>query len=154
MSGSVNKVILVGNLGADPEIVRTQAGQPVAKLRLATSETWRDKATGERREKVEWHRVTIFSEGLVKLVEQYAKKGSKLYVEGQLATRKWQDKDGNDRYSTEIILQAFHAQLTLLDKAERAPQAGPEDYGTTRERPSGGAPAAGGGAAIDDEIPF
>ena len=115
MAGSVNKVILIGNLGADPEIRRTQDGRPIANLRVATSETWRDKNTGERREKTEWHRVVIFNEGLCKIVEQYLKKGSKVYLEGALQTRKWQDKDGQDRYSTEVVLQGFNSQLTMLD---------------------------------------
>jgi single-strand DNA-binding protein len=115
MAGSVNKVILVGNLGADPEIRRTQDGRPIANLRVATSDTWRDKATGERKEKTEWHRVVIFNEGLCKIVEQYLKKGSKVYLEGALQTRKWQDKDGNDRYSTEVVLQGFNSSLTMLD---------------------------------------
>jgi single-strand DNA-binding protein len=115
MAGSVNKVILVGNLGADPEIRRTSDGKPIANLRVATSENWRDKATGERKERTEWHRVVIFSEGLCKIVEQYARKGSKLYLEGQLQTRKWQDKDGNDKWTTEVVLQGFGSALTLLD---------------------------------------
>jgi single-strand DNA-binding protein len=113
MAGSVNKVILIGNLGADPEIRRTQDGRPIANLRVATSDSWRDKTTGERREKTEWHRVVIFSEGLCKIVGQYLKKGSKVYLEGSLQTRKWQDKD--DRYSTEVVLQGFNSQLTMLD---------------------------------------
>src|SRR5215467_6597969 len=107
MAGSVNKVILVGNLGADPEVRRTQDGRPIVNLRVATSDTWRDKNSGERREKTEWHRVVIFSEGLAKIAEQYLKKGSKVYLEGALQTRKWQDKDGQDRYSTEVLLQGF-----------------------------------------------
>ena len=115
MAGSVNKVILVGNLGRDPEIRRTQDGRPIANLRVATSESWRDKNTGERKEKTEWHRVVIFNEGLCKIAEQYLKKGSKVYLEGQLQTRKWQDKDGNDKYSTEVVLQGFNATLTMLD---------------------------------------
>lgn len=115
MAGSVNKVILVGNIGADPEIKRTQSGNPIANLRIATSETWRDKNSGERKEKTEWHTVVCFSEGLCKVVEQYVKKGSKVYVEGALQTRKWQDQNGNDRYSTEVVLQGFNATLTLLD---------------------------------------
>ena len=119
MAGSVNKVILIGNLGADPEIRRTQDGRPIANLRVATSESWRDKATGERKEKTEWHRVVIFNEGLCKIVEQYLKKGSKVYLEGALQTRKWQDKDGHDRYSTEVVLQGFNSQLTMLDTARR-----------------------------------
>ena len=119
MAGSVNKVILIGNLGADPEIRRTQDGRPIANLRVATSESWRDKTTGERKEKTEWHRVVIFNEGLCKIVEQYLKKGSKVYLEGALQTRKWQDKDGHDRYSTEVVLQGFNSQLTMLDTRRR-----------------------------------
>src|SRR5579864_4053106 len=114
MAGSVNKVILIGNLGADPEIRRTQDGRPIANLRVATSESWRDKATGERREKTEWHRVTIFNEGLAKVAEQYLKKGARIYVEGQIQTRKWQDQSGQDRYSTEIVLSAFRGELIML----------------------------------------
>ena len=117
MAGSVNKVILVGNLGADPEVRRTQDGRPIVNLRVATSESWRDKNTGERREKTEWHRVVIFSEGLAKIAEQYLKKGSKVYLEGALQTRKWQDKEGQDRYSTEVVLQGFNSALTMLDRA-------------------------------------
>ena len=110
MAGSVNKVILIGNLGADPEIRRTQDGRPIANLRVATSESWRDKTTGERKEKTEWHRVVIFNEGLCQIVEQYLKKGSKVYLEGALQTRKWQDKDGQDKYSTEVVLQGFNSR--------------------------------------------
>ena len=115
MAGSVNKVILVGNVGADPEIRRTQDGRPIANLRIATSESWRDRTSGERREKTEWHTVVVFNEGLCKVVEQYVKKGAKLYIEGALQTRKWQDQTGNDRYSTEIVLQGFNSTLTMLD---------------------------------------
>src|ERR1700741_1428133 len=115
MAGSVNKVILVGNLGRDPEIRRTQDGRPIANLSVATSETWRDKATGERREKTEWHRVVIFNEGLCKIAEQYLKKGAKVYLEGSLQTRKWQDQSGQDRYSTEVGLQGFNSPVTMLD---------------------------------------
>src|SRR5215831_15650302 len=117
MAGSINKVILVGNLGKDPEIRRTQDGRPIANLSVATSDTWRDKATGERREKTEWHRVVIFSEPLAKVAEQYLKKGAKVYIEGQLQTRKWQDQQGQDRYTTEVVLQGFNSQLTMLDRA-------------------------------------
>src|SRR5215813_5622110 len=117
MAGSVNKVILVGNLGADPEVRRMQDGRPIVNLRIATSETWRDKATGERKERTEWHRVVIFSEGLAKIAEQYLKKGAKVYVEGQLQTRKWTDQQGVERYSTEVVLQGFNAVLTMLDRA-------------------------------------
>jgi single-strand DNA-binding protein len=112
---SVNKVILVGNLGDDPSIRHTNDGRPIANLRIATSESWRDKGTGERKEKTEWHSVVIFSEGLCKIAEQYLRKGSKVYLEGQLQTRKWTDKDGNDRYSTEVVLQGFNATLVMLD---------------------------------------
>ena len=115
MAGSVNKVILVGNLGRDPEIRRTQDGRPIANLSVATSENWRDKATGERREKTEWHRVVIFNEGLCKIVEQYLKKGAKVYLEGALQTRKYTDKDGVEKYSTEVVLQGFNSALTMLD---------------------------------------
>ncbi len=115
MAGSVNKVILIGNVGADPEIRRTQDGRPIANLRIATSETWRDRNSGERREKTEWHTVVVFNEGLCKVVEQYVKKGAKLYIEGQLQTRKWQDQNGQDRYSTEVVLQGFNSTLTMLD---------------------------------------
>ena len=116
MAGSVNKVILVGNLGADPEVRRTQDGRPIVNLRVATSDSWRDKSTGERKEKTEWHRVVIFSEGLAKIAEQYLKKGSKVYLEGALQTRKWQDKDGQDRYSTEVVLQGFNSALTFFEQ--------------------------------------
>jgi len=115
MAGSVNKVILVGNLGKDPEIRRTQDGRPIANLSIATSETWRDKGTGERKEKTEWHRVVIFNEGLCKVAEQYLKKGAKVYIEGQLQTRKWTDQSGVEKYSTEVVLQGFNSTLTMLE---------------------------------------
>src|SRR6188474_1525091 len=115
MAGSVNKVILVGNLGADPEVRQTQDGRPIVNLRLATSESWRDKGTGERKERTEWHRVVIFNENLARVAEQYLKKGSKVYVEGQLQTRKWQDQSGQGKYTTEIVLQRFRGELTILD---------------------------------------
>jgi single-strand DNA-binding protein len=164
MAGSVNKVILVGNLGADPEIKRTQDGRPIANLSIATSETWRDKNSGERKEKTEWHRVVIFSEGLCKIAEQYLKKGAKVYIEGQLQTRKWQDKDGKDRYSTEVVLQNFNSTLTMLDG--RSGGAGGSFGGddSSGEFSSGGssggssrrAVASGGGRNDDmnDDIPF
>lgn len=117
MSGSVNKVILIGNVGQDPEVRHTQDGKPIVNLNVATSETWRDKTTGERREKTEWSKVVIFSEGLAKIAEQYVRKGSKIYVEGQLQTRKWQDQSGADRYTTEVVLQGFNSTLTMLDAA-------------------------------------
>jgi single-strand DNA-binding protein len=144
MAGSVNKVILVGNLGADPEIRRTQDGRPIANLRLATTETWRDKNTGEKREKTEWHRVVVFNEGLCKVVEQYVKKGAKLYVEGQLQTRKWQDQQGQDRYSTEIVLQGFNSVLTMLDGRSGGMGAGMQDAGA--EYSGGPDDGFGGGA--------
>jgi len=162
MAGSVNKVILVGNLGADPEVRRTQDGRPIVNLRIATSDTWRDKATGERKEKTEWHRVVIFSEGLAKVAEQYLKKGAKVYIEGALQTRKWQDKDGQDRYSTEIVLQGFNSTLTMLDGRGGAGSGAGSDFGgggdfgspgpTAQRRPA----MAGAGKRddMDDEIPF
>src|SRR3989304_9048430 len=129
MAGSVNKVILIGNLGADPEVRRTQDGRPIVNLRVATSETWRDKTTGERREKTEWHRGVIFNEGLCRVAEQYLKKGAKVYIEGQLQTRKWQGQDGQDRYSTEVVLQGFGGQLTMLDGARSGAGAGMQENG-------------------------
>ena len=117
MAGSVNKVILVGNLGKDPEVRRMQDGRPVVNMSVATSESWRDKATGERKEKTEWHRVVIFNEGLAKIAEQYLKKGSKVYLEGALQTRKWTDQQGVEKYSTEVVLQGFNSALTMLDRA-------------------------------------
>ena len=135
MAGSVNKVILVGNLGADPEVRRMNSGDPVVNLRIATSENWRDKSSGERREKTEWHNVVIFNENLAKVAENYLRKGSKIYVEGQLQTRKWQDRDGNDRYSTEVVLQRYRGELTMLGEkgsgSERVPEPQPsdEDFG-------------------------
>lgn len=161
MAGSVNKVILVGNLGADPEIRRTQDGRPVANLSVATSDQWRDKASGERRERTEWHRVVIFSEGLCKIVEQYLKKGSKVYLEGQLQTRKWTDQSGQDRYSTEVVLQGFNSVLTMLDgrgdgggsEYSRGGQSSRSDFGQSGPYDKGdGQPAPAGD--IDDEIPF
>ena len=167
MAGSVNKVILIGNLGADPEIRRTADGRPIANLRVATSDSWRDKATGERREKTEWHRVVIFSEGLAKIAEQYLKKGAKVYLEGALQTRKWQDKEGQDRWTTEVVLQGFNSTLTMLDSrggggASDALEDSGSEFGATGPMSGGGgrrpaAAAAGGGARrddMDDEIPF
>lgn len=122
MAGSVNKVILVGNVAADPEIRRTQDGRPIANIRMATSESWKDKNSGERKEKTEWHSVVVFNEGLCKVVEQYVKKGTKLYIEGSLQTRKWQDQNGHDRYSTEIVLQSFNSTLTIIDSPQQAQQ--------------------------------
>ena len=164
MAGSVNKVILIGNLGADPEVRRMQDGRPVVNLRVATSESWRDKATGERKEKTEWHRVVIFNEGLAKIAEQYLKKGSKVYLEGALQTRKWQDKDGQDRYSTEVVLQGFNSNLTMLDGAGgRGASGGGNDFGNDSSdfgssRPAARQPAMAGAGGkrgdLDDEIPF
>ena len=159
MAGSVNKVILVGNLGADPEIKRTQDGRPIANLSIATSDSWRDKNTGERREKTEWHRVVCFNEGLCKVIENYVKKGSKVYIEGQLQTRKWQDKDGNDRYSTEVVLQGFNSNLTMLDGRSDNQGGGYDQGGGSfgQSGPSGGGQGGFGGPSsseIDDEIPF
>ena|SRR5436190_17709305 len=163
MAGSVNKVILIGNLGADPEIRRTQDGRPIANLRIATSESWRDKATGERKEKTEWHRVVIFNEGLCKIAEQYLKKGSKVYLEGALQTRKWQDKDGQDKYSTEVVLQGFNSSLTMLDgRGAGGGGAGAEegggDFGSAGPTSGARKPAMAGGGGrrddMDDEIPF
>jgi single-strand DNA-binding protein len=175
MAGSVNKVILIGNLGADPEIKRTQDGRPIANLRIATSETWRDKNTGERREKTEWHRVVIFNEGLCKVVENYLKKGSKVYIEGQLQTRKWQDQSGQDRYSTEVVLQNYNGTLTMLEGRGEGGGGGQAEYGgDDYGAPFGGGQRSGGGRSgggqggygggnqggggfggdLDDEIPF
>ncbi len=164
MAGSVNKVILIGNLGADPEIRRTNDGRPIANLRVATSENWRDKATGERREKTEWHRVVIFNEGLCRIAEQYLRKGSKVYLEGQLQTRKWQDQSGQDRYSTEVVLQGFNSQLTMLDgRGDSGAGADPGgDFGRASpmesERGAGRSAGHSGGASLaeelDDDIPF
>jgi single-strand DNA-binding protein len=145
MAGSVNKVTLVGNLGADPEVRAMSNGSKIVNLKLATSESWRDKASGERKEKTEWHRVVIFNEALAKVAEAYCRKGSKVYLEGSLQTRKWQDKDGGDRYSTEVVLQKFNGALVLLDsKGERTVN---DD---ARQGPMGG----GGALDLDDSIPF
>jgi single-strand DNA-binding protein len=162
MAGSVNKVILVGNLGRDPEIRRTQDGRPIANLSVATSESWRDKNTGERKEKTEWHRVVIFNEGLCKIVEQYLKKGSKVYLEGQLQTRKYTDKDGVEKYSTEVVLQGFNSSLTMLDTRGGGGSGG-EDFssgddfgsrGPSAARKPAMAGAGGKRGDMDDEIPF
>ncbi len=163
MAGSVNKVILVGNLGKDPEIRRTQDGRPIANLSVATSDTWRDKATGERKEKTEWHRVVIFNEGLCKVAEQYLKKGAKVYIEGQLQTRKWTDQSGAEKYSTEVVLQGFNSNLTMLDGRSGSGSFGGDDapggdFGSSS--PSSAPPrraVASAGARnsdMDDDIPF
>ncbi len=176
MAGSVNKVILVGNVGKDPEIRRTQDGRPIANLSLATTESWRDKSTGERKDKTEWHRVVIFNENLCKVVEQYVKKGAKLYIEGQLQTRKWTDQSGAEKYSTEVVLQGFNGTLTMLESRQSAggamQEGGQADYGAPSDNGFGGgspggsyaepkrAAKSGGGAKggfdkqLDDEIPF
>lgn len=160
MAGSVNKVILIGNLGRDPEIRRTQDGRPIANLRIATSDTWRDKATGERREKTEWHSVVIFNENLCRVVEQYLKKGSKIFVEGQLQTRKWQDQSGQDRYTTEVVLQGYSGSLTMLDGRNSSAgmqESGQAGYGSDKgvsEGAKGGSAKGGFDKQLDDEIPF
>nr|WP_298895073.1 single-stranded DNA-binding protein [uncultured Altererythrobacter sp.] len=173
MAGSLNKVMLIGNLGADPEIRSFQNGGKVANLRIATSETWKDRNTGERQERTEWHTVAIFSEGLVNVVENYLKKGSKVYVEGQLQTRKWQDQQGNDRYSTEVVLRGFNGTLTMLDGAGGAGGGGNRSggggygggsggqggggFGGGNQGGGSGGQGAGGGSNyddLDDDIPF
>jgi single-strand DNA-binding protein len=162
MAGSVNKVILVGNLGRDPEIRSTQDGTRLANMSLATSETWRDKNSGERRERTEWHRVVIFDERLVEVAEKYLRKGSKVYLEGQLQTRKWTDQQGAERYSTEVVLQRFRSALTMLDSRASA-ESGGYGGGGGGGAPSGGGRSGGddmgqpqgpGGGDLDDEIPF
>ena len=173
MAGSVNKVILVGNLGADPEIRRLNSGEPVVNIRIATSESWRDKNSGERKEKTEWHNVVIFNDQLAKVAEQYLKKGMKVYVEGQLQTRKWQNQTGNDKYTTEVVLQKFRGELQMLDargQGEGGQVGGYAGGGSSRgsdfgqsspsegfNRGGGAAPKGGGGGSsreLDDEIPF
>lgn len=149
MAGSINKVILVGNLGADPEVRHTQDGRPIVHLNVATSESWRDRNSGERKDRTEWHRVTIFTEGLAKVAQQYLKKGSKVYLEGQLQTRKWQDKQGQDRYTTEIILQNFNSALVLLDRAGGEGGGSRDDY-----PPMPGSGRAGSLPDPNDDIPF
>ena len=165
MAGSINKVILVGNLGRDPEIRSTNDGTRIANLALATSETWRDRNSGERKERTEWHRVVIFNERLVEVVEKYVKKGSKLYIEGALQTRKWTDQSGQEKYSTEVVLARFRGELTMLD-GRGGGEGGGFDEGSEGGRSSGGGgsgrmggrgiPAGGGskGGDLDDEIPF
>jgi len=172
MAGSVNKVIIIGNLGRDPEVRSFQNGGKVCNLRIATSETWKDKQSGERREKTEWHSVAIFQEGLVRIAEQYLKKGSKVYIEGKLQTRKWQDQSGADRYSTEVVLQGFDGVLTMLDGRGENNGGGGGGYGGDNGGGGGGsyggdnggyggggggsAPSGGGGGRsdLDDDIPF
>ncbi|MEL6599591.1 MAG: single-stranded DNA-binding protein [Pseudomonadota bacterium] len=164
MAGSVNKVILIGNLGRDPEVRTFNNGGKVCNLRIATSETWRDKASGERREKTEWHSVAIFSEPLARVAEQYLRKGSKVYLEGQLETRKWQDQSGQDRYSTEVVLRPYTSTLTMLDgRGEGGGMGGGgggDSYGGGGGYSSSGGDQGGGGyggpssGGMDDEIPF
>ncbi len=169
MAGSVNKVILIGNLGRDPEVRSFQNGGKVCNLRIATSETWKDRNTGERREKTEWHSVAIFQEGLVRVAEQYLRKGSKVYIEGQLQTRKWQDQSGQDRYSTEVVLQGYGGTLTMLDGRDGPSggggyggdsggysSGGGFDSGGGQDSGYGGGSSSGGGTRtdLDDEIPF
>ena len=171
MAGSLNKVMLIGNLGQDPDVKSFQNGGKVCNLRIATSEQWKDKNSGERQERTEWHSVAIFSEGLVSVAERYLRKGSKVYVEGQLQTRKWQDQQGNDRYSTEIVLRGFNGTLTMLDGAPGGGQGGGAGGGGGRsgggDWGSGGGSSGGGGASggssgggsnfgddLDDDIPF
>jgi len=165
MAGSVNKVILVGNVGQDPEVRQFQNGGQVASFSLATSENWKDKNTGERREKTEWHRISIFNEGLVRVVQQYVKKGSKLYIEGQLETRKWQDQNGQDKYTTEVVLRGYGGNLTMLDS--RNSEGGGRSMGYDQSGGGYGGGQRGGGGPrqmegpaqdfsqdFDDEIPF
>ena len=167
MAGSVNKVILVGNLGADPEIRTLNSGDRVANLRLATSETWRDRGSGERKERTEWHRVVIFNDNLVKVAENYLRKGSKVYVEGALQTRKWSDQSGQEKFSTEVVLQKFRGELTMLDgKGEGGGMSRDEggyggDYGggggggfSSGPRQQSSGPREDFSADLDDEIPF
>lgn len=176
MAGSVNKVILVGNLGADPEIRRLNSGDPVVNLRIATSESWRDKSTGERREKTEWHQVVIFNDNLAKVAENYLKKGAKVYLEGQLQTRQWEDQSGQKRYSTEIVLQKYRGEMQMLDSRGQGGQdsaGGGQNYGGGGDRGAVANQGGGGGASgnfgqsspmqggggnfaddMDDEIPF
>jgi single-strand DNA-binding protein len=152
MAGAVNKAILVGNLGADPEVRRTQDGKPIVNLRLATSESWRDKNTGERKEKTEWHRVVIFNEGLCKVAEQYLRKGAKVYIEGAIQTRKWTDQAGVEKYSTEVVLNGYGGTLTMLDKPNRDDQ--PSDSGSDRNSYADATGKSARGADMDDDIPF
>jgi single-strand DNA-binding protein len=159
MAGSVNKVILVGNLGRDPEVRTTQDGLKIVNLSLATSDTWRDRNTGERKERTEWHRVVIFNERLADVAEKYLRKGSKIYVEGALQTRKWTDQSGQDRYSTEVVLQRFRGELTMLDSRASGESGGDYGGGGGGSYGSGGGGGGGGpsgpsGGDLDDEIPF
>jgi single-strand DNA-binding protein len=161
MAGSVNKVILVGNVGKDPEIRSMPSGQKLANFSIATSENWRDKNTGEKKEKTEWHRIVIFNENLVKIVEQYVKKGAKLYIEGQLQTRKWTDKDNVEKYSTEVVLQNYNGTLTMLDSANKSGGMGGsydsgagDDFGQSSPMARQPAKAQSFARDLDDEVPF
>jgi len=157
MAGSVNKVILIGNLGRDPEVRSTQDGSPIVQLSVATSDTWKDRATGERRERAEWHRVVIFNEHLCRVAENYLKKGSKVYVEGSLQTRKWTDQQGVEKYTTEVVLQRFNGELTMLDgRGDNDGGSWGGDNGGFSDGPgpSGGGSTPAGGGDFDDEIPF
>jgi single-strand DNA-binding protein len=161
MAGSVNKVILVGNVGRDPEVRSTQDGRELANLSIATSDSWRDKNTGERRERTEWHRVVIFNEGLVNVARNYLRKGSKVYIEGSLQTRKWTDQQGQERYSTEVVLQGFNGNLTMLDSRRNDDQAGSSysnnEYSgnaAPRSQPAGSHSAPAPAPELDDDIPF
>ncbi|MCB1563495.1 MAG: single-stranded DNA-binding protein [Alphaproteobacteria bacterium] len=166
MAGSVNKVILVGNLGQDPEIRTMQSGDKVASFSIATSENWKDKATGERREKTEWHRIAVFNQGLINVIENYIKKGSKVYIEGQLETRKWQDQNGQDKYTTEVVLRPFRGELTMLDSRSGGGAGAGAGGGYQDNSYGSGGFASGGNAApsgapsparvdeLEDEIPF
>jgi single-strand DNA-binding protein len=157
MAGSVNKVILVGNMGKDPEVRTTQDGSKIVNLTLATSETWNDKASGERKEKTEWHRVVIFNDRVAEVAERYLKKGAKIYVEGALQTRKWTDQGGQERYSTEVVLQRFRGELTMLDGKGGSGMGGGGGGGAMDEgfsEPASGGRSGGGGGDLDDDIPF
>lgn len=155
MAGSINKVILVGNLGSDPEIRQTKDGRPIANLSVATGESWKDKNTGERREKTEWHRVVIFNEGLAKIAEQYLRKGSKVYLEGQLQTRKWQDQNGQDKYTTEVVLQGYNGNLTMLDSRQGGGDFAGSSTGSIGSGGGGDSlPPSSPGGDMDGDIPF
>ncbi len=154
MAGSVNKVILIGNLGRDPEVRHTNDGLPIVNMSLATSESWRDKASGERRERTEWHRVVIFNEKLGEVAQKYLRKGSKVYLEGQLQTRKWTDNQGVEKYSTEVVLQRFRGELTMLDPRGGGGESYGEQYGGSQGAAAPAAAPADPGDDLDDEIPF
>lgn len=155
MAGSINKVILVGNLGADPRVSNTQSGTKVVNLSVATTDSWRDKASGERKDRTEWHRVVIFNPQLADIAEKYLRKGSKVYIEGQLQTRKWEDTNGGERYTTEIVLQNFNGNLTLLDsKGDGAPAGGNDVFSGAPSGAGWDAGAAAPSADLDDDIPF